>query len=306
MKRKERKKMEKHRDKYGYLLNEMHEDVREKNIRIWTNSSILRFGNYMGEYCSYEDVTYDKHFDEVDYISFQHYVLGKDMTYPPKLGGLHWSFGGHMWIEGGIKHTMEVCEATNDTYELPVLPDTISRLYIDCINLKPIKILPNTLTRLEIEQTNLKYLPDLPETLIHLSCILNELVELPKLPNKLEQLNCYNNNLTYLPELPKSIIKIYCGGNLIKKMPDSIVNMERKKDMDREILHNCFMWKKETTDFMEKYCNFSFIKLLKYQKAVEVIENQYLEAKYNPEYQLCKKRLKSEYEEMYQDKIFNI
>lgn len=301
MKRKERKKMKKHRDKYGYLLNEMHEDLREKNIRMWVSDDGLLLSYRMKEYCSYEDATYCKYFDDIDYISFQHYVLGKDMTYPPKLGGLHWTFRGQAWIDGGIKHTIEVCEATDDIYELPILPDTITRLYIDCINLKPIKTLPNILTTLEIEQTNLKYLPDLPETLKYLICALNNLVELPKLPNKLEELNCYSNNLTYLPELPKSISRVICSGNLIKKMPDSIVNMERQSYIDKSKLNDCFIWKKTTADFMDKYCNLSFIKLLKYQKAVEVIENLYLEAKYNPEYQFCKKRLKREYEDMYQE-----
>ncbi len=288
---------EKAKEKYGYILNKMPTTLLEKNIKMRGDKHIL-------EYISYEEAIHDEYFDSIDYICFQHYVLGMNMKYPSKLESLLWSYINNRWYSlhtnDKIINEMKLCDETKDTYELPVLPNTITRLYIYSIILKPIKALPNMLVRLEIDNSKLKYLPELPETLKYLDCKCNELVELPKLPSKLHHLICDWNNLTYLPEIPKSLLCLSCGPD-IKKMPDSIVNFRGNNITTNYELVSYFKWKKELFDFIENQCKFDLAILLKYQKAVEVIENQYLEAKYNPEYQLCKNRLKNEYDEMYQE-----
>lgn len=297
--RKQLKRAEKEKEKYGYILNKIPEEYHEGNIFVGGIS-------YCGYYNTYKEV-YDEYsladtLDTIKHISFIHYVLGKNMIYPPELISLVWSFEGYTMINThtGKNEDMEECGETNDVYELPVLPNTIEKLYINYINLKPIEILPNVLTKLEITYSNLKYLPELPETLKFLICTGNGLVELPILPDGLCDLLCYTNQLTYLPELPKSLCVLWCGGNLIKKMPDSIVNLLKNKIKTRRDLEMCFKWTTEMWDIIEKICNFDLAMLLKCQKAVEIIENQYMEAKYNPKYQYCRNRLKNEFDEIYE------
>ena len=284
-----------HKIKYGYVINKMHPELREKNIRMWNDNGIV-------EYDSYDEAVHYKNFDSINFISFQHYVLGMNMKYPSDLRSLSWSFQGNRWYDIGQNEVkkMELCDATNDTYELPILPNTVIRLYIHSIILKPIKILPNTLTILEISYSNLTSLPELPETLIELSCISSELVELPKLPDKLKRLTCFWNNITYLPELPNTLECLICGST-IRKMPNSIVNLKGNNIKNRIELEKIFKWKKEVYDLIENQCKFDFVEFLKYQSAVETISNQYLKAKYNPKYKLCRDRLEKEYIEMYQE-----
>lgn len=224
-----------HKIKYGYLINKMPEILRETNIQAWNNYTRVKL------YDSYKDTLSIEWFDDIDLMVFEHYVLGNNMKYPEKLKTLQWTFRNNEWcnIKNTNMYSMELCDKTYDTYELPALPNTIENLYIYSVILHPIKVLPSNLTRLEIEYSCLKYLPKLPNTLEILRCSNNELIELPELPDKLTRLWCHLNNLTYLPELPKTLECLVCGPT-IRKMPNSIVNLKGNNIKNRIELEKIF------------------------------------------------------------------
>ena len=96
---------------------------------------------------------------------------------------------------------------------------------------------------------------------------------MPQLPNSLNILYCNFNNLPSLPQLPNSLKELYCQYNPI---------------------YNC----------IEKYFNNDWKDYREFQhKTLKLFANKigewYLECKYNPEYKVCQKRLKLEYEEAF-------
>jgi len=57
----------------------------------------MRGDKHILEYISYEEAIHDEYFDSIDYICFQHYVLGMNMKYPSKLESLLWSYINNRW-----------------------------------------------------------------------------------------------------------------------------------------------------------------------------------------------------------------
>jgi Leucine-rich repeat (LRR) protein len=123
--------------------------------------------------------------------------------------------------------------------ELPILPDTLYKLYkLDCSH-NYLTTLPELLITLRIlycSNNHLTKLPELPLNLKKLYCNFNKLTELPILPKNLKQLYCGINNISELLELPKSIEIVDCLSNNIKYL--SSYNLEIIKRTGHSFSHN--------------------------------------------------------------------
>ena len=155
-----------------------------------------------------------------------------------------------------------------DNNNLTSLPENISEIlpnlqYLNCSN-NNLTILPDDMSLLNLQK---------------LDCYYNNLTLLPEhlnLPN-LQELNCSYNNLTLLPELPNSLNYFDCDNNPID---DHI-----KKKLNNN-------WR-EYRVFQQK------IKQHIQRVFANKIGNWFLECKYNPRYEYCRKRLKLEYDSIY-------
>ena len=78
-------------------------------------------------------------------------------------------------------------------------------LYLSDLQLTELPVLPDTLHRLYCGRNKLTGLPVLPSSLNVLNCRDNLISILPKLPESLQYLHCHGNLLTSLPKLPKSL-----------------------------------------------------------------------------------------------------
>lgn len=77
----------------------------------------------------------------------------------------------------------------------------------------------NKLTYLNVSFNQLTSLPLLPDSLKKLYCDDNQLTNLPSLPNSLKILICNDNQLTYLPSLPNSLQELECYRNKLTSLP---------------------------------------------------------------------------------------
>ena len=215
----------------------------------------------------------------------------------------------------------------NDLKKLPKLPSTLTDFSIVCTkDCAKYLILPDGLKRFSIEG-ELNELPKLPLTLELLSCMYCELNSLPSfLPPYLRRFNCTGNNITKLPPLPPSIEKMHLVGNPIKVLPVSIGNLELSHNledgnqftyydypsyfqgnfkigkytkMDERNGHYLFDISDPLPNFIYNYCKEDVKQYAKYKWATDIISNWFLEIKYNPKYEHCKKRLKKEFDESY-------
>lgn len=199
-------------------------------------------------------------------------------------------------------------------------------------------ILPINLRYLDIARGLLTKLPELPDTLEYLLCDSNELTELPKLPPNLVELICFNNKLKSLPELPKSLCYLNCSQNNIDDLPLSLLycKMSEKLHYCNLSINRCFRPSETSMHWLSnckcgysnrKHTYFGFIyqdnpiyntiinkykfrdrnarrvKRYLYHKKVKpyvlIIENWFLECKYNPKYKYCRDRLRNEFKELY-------
>ena len=225
----------------------------------------------------------------------------------------------------------------NKLKELPDLPSQLRELLCSQNKLIRLPLLPITLTRLNCDQNTIKSLPYLPEGLEILSCVNNLIEELPKLPNSLKTLNCSHNKIKQLPKLPVSLKILNCSCNeliFIPLLPSRIellkCNMNKVKllptnlpstlteiecsnnkltDLPTSILtsgikkiniSNNPVFIKITGGYYYQYdVNITKIKQFIKKKAVKIIENWYLEIKYDPQYKFCQNRLNNEYNELF-------
>ena len=208
--------------------------------------------------------------------------------------------------------------------------NSIVYLNLNCCGMKNITRLPKRLIELHCEGNRFTKLPRLPLTLKILNCSRNNIKELPELPKSLTDLNCSNNkNLTILPKLPKLLEKIDFRYTNISKFPDNMLDLLRNKKLMGD---NIYYYKTPLHDNMNKYnisniclyncgnhiyesagmgCMFLRATLPCYKsiirnyimkiKSISIIENWFLDCKYNPKYKYCRDRLEKQYEELYND-----
>ena len=165
----------------------------------------------------------------------------------------------------------------NKLSSLPQLPNSLEILWCSSNNLYCLPQLPISLISLSCYNNNLSSLPQLPKSLIYLYCDHNNLSSLPQLPNSLKELYCSYNNLSSLPQLPNSLEKIWCDNNPIYNYIKKYFNNH---------------WK-DYREFQQKIHNITM------KVFANKIGEWYIECKYNPEYEICKKRLKMEFNELY-------
>lgn len=176
-------------------------------------------------------------------------------------------------------------------------------------------------------------LPNLPQRLEILNCSNNFLVELPELPSTLRYIDVRHNDLLDLPVSIKN-----CN---LADWDDSdeafdyyfteynIHGQDVRERLRKElgkVINPLFNFKYHYRDYYfdpKWYDDLQFetriingekvliklshlcimIKRINHYKAIPVIENWFLECKYNPKYGYCQRRLQSQYDEMYEDKI---
>ena len=197
---------------------------------------------------------------------------------------------------------------------LPPLPQNLVKLSLGCcFDLKKLPELPNSLTeltysncgQLEItklheglktfvcNESRLTKLPNLPDSLEHLQFYDNNISEIPNIPRNLKKLYCPHNKLNSIPELPKTVKSINCRYNNLASFPIIPEGCEIKYDNNPI----CKIMKKRF-DPVKTYIEFERITKRKY---VRKIEAWFLECKYNPEYEYCRKRLRREYNELHNE-----
>ena len=126
---------------------------------------------------------------------------------------------------------------------LPVLPDTLQKLYIHRASLERFPELPASLRRLHVEICSAeisslpnslesfyvrnccyKKLPELPPTLTQFTCAgCDSLTKLPALPPTLIEFNCVSCRLiTQLPIFPPNLLIITCHNCMWLNLPSNI------------------------------------------------------------------------------------
>ena len=120
---------------------------------------------------------------------------------------------------------------------------------------------------------------------------------MPELPNTLKRLDCANNKLDNLPIiLPHVIACLKCCDNNLHDLPLNINHVKYYLNIkDNPIWDNVYM-PLTGPSWLQLYEN---IKRRSYTRLCNRIGEWYLECKYNPEYKQCRKKLKSEYEELF-------
>ncbi len=219
---------------------------------------------------------------------------------------------------------------------LPELPETLILLYCCYNDLEKIQKLPPNLNVLLCNYNKITELPELPPKLRILACYYNHLTKLPNLPNSLHRLKICNNKIiklpdklppklqilwitdnkiSTLPELPDTIIEFhgsknnikyppiylpnemeefYCEDNLLEYLPVNLLNCRLSRvafnpisNYITNVLGYVYLYFDIRKSYLRNTCN--------------KIGAWYLECKYNPKYEQCKKRLKLEFEELYED-----
>jgi Leucine-rich repeat (LRR) protein len=129
----------------------------------------------------------------------------------------------HEWLSKGVKALLDLSDL--DLVDIPVLPDSVTRLKLDNNRIKYLKFdqLPTKLGQLDINNNGLEHIEWFPETLVNLSAKNNNLTELPPLPSKLMFIHIEHNNIQTLPNIPRRLNLLYCYGN---PMPIELVEDE--------------------------------------------------------------------------------
>lgn len=193
-----------------------------------------------------------------------------------------------------------------DLFELPTLPEELYELDCSNNNLYTLPNLPYNLRKLNCNNNNLyKFLDHWPSNLNYIKCNNNNLFKINSLPNKLKTLSCTNNNITFLPKIPDTLIGIDTGDSdmymknpYTKKMLLIFSNMKLYGYND-EYGYDSYDDCDTDMDHRDTYVNWVKAYELYQKRYVRIIENWYMECKYNPIYKKCRERIKTEFYDMY-------
>lgn len=193
-----------------------------------------------------------------------------------------------------LPQTVEFLDVSgNPINKLPTILHNLKELKCDSCNLSQITtVLPHSLKVLKCSNNNMKYINYLPEKLEWLDCNTNKLLELPRIPRSLLYLNCSHNNIKGLPGsiFFSKICNYMLFGNSKYQFYHAKVNYSEEK----VIIDN-----NPICSVIDINCNGSLGNYILYKKAVDIIENMFLEAKYNPKYKYCRDRLETEFNDIY-------
>jgi len=130
-----------------------------------------------------------------------------------KYGDYDTSHGKHRYVLDLSNHPFT---------EVPDLPSTVTRLWLNNTNIKTIPHIPKYLYELNISNTNVSELPDLSETMLHTLNIKNSGIKSlsAPLPESLQVLHC---DCEILCELPPNLRRLYYSGNApLPVLPDKV------------------------------------------------------------------------------------
>jgi len=202
--------------------------------------------------------------------------------------------------------------------EIPSFPDNTKYINIQNCTIRKIDKFPSKLINIDCSVNCLKYLPNLPSSLEYIYCNENKLLELPKLIHlsKLQLFDCSNNQIKYIPPLPpikKSIddtnYSFNISYNKVKMMPYNIIDIFDDINIITDTINIYYndsnainIIGNPINDFLsDKEINREILEnVLKQHNAINKIENAYITAKYHPDYQMCKEKVKNTFVEMYE------
>lgn len=222
----------------------------------------------------------------------------------------------HTYFENLSKfpRSLKTIRLTNiEMTELFDLPPNLEILDVHDNKIKVLPKLNDGLKILIVSCNEISTLPNLPKSLTELTCSNNSLSELPKLPPNLKELICYRNRLTKLPELPYTLCVLDCERNKIKSLPlylpkkMHIIECQFNKldslPLNIMDIKNYTVIPNPITDYIIDVLGsislYISIRTGVYRRICSKIENWYIEHKDNPRYEVCRKRLRLEYEELY-------
>lgn len=182
--------------------------------------------------------------------------------------------------------TLELKESTIE--HLPELPDSITSLVIyNNSKIKKIEKLPEDLYELKLynleEFAELSYIPDDVEKIYIESAPISKLQNIPR---KLTYLAFHHININ---ELPLSIV--WCDEVLNDKI--TIISSDSPLFKRAMAKYNPSTNIGKRWGYIKHYVERELKPIVK--EKVKIIENWFLECKYNPKYKYCKKRLMDEY-----------
>lgn len=210
----------------------------------------------------------------------------------------------------------------NNNYRLENIPQfPIHVNYISCDNcgLQKLPKLPNSIEHLSCSHNEIRVLPDLPASLSVLYCDNNKLIELPKLIHlkRMIRMDCSFNQISYTPSLPSlpnsKYIEINFSHNKLKILPYNLIDIiDNMNDIEiieiMVVKYFCNRYIDITENPIAKFiCNLDsvdsdkpitkdiLILVSRYYTASNIIGNAYLQAKYNPEYKMCKDKVEKTY-----------
>jgi len=164
-------------------------------------------------------------------------------------------------------------------------------------------LLPDSLLELDCTCSKMNRLPKLPPNLKKLKCVNNSIKKFPELPSKLEYLDMMDNAISSIElpdsqELRNNLKDVCLCGNRIAKLPDSILRYAKTDfNFARNPIEISFS--KQLKSNTRGYDHQNYIRLI---NAVHKIENWFLNARYNPKHNYCKKRLMREYEDLFEER----
>lgn len=271
-------------------------------------------------------------------MEFDSHSITPEMTLPPNLRELWCGYGDLTNNEDELPELPEGLEKLcigefQNLKKLPKLPSTLINLSLFNIDKYAEDIiLPKGLKIFSISG-NVSKLPKLPSSLTHLNCSYCKLTDLPIfLPPNIKRFSCAGNEIKKIPPLPPYIEKINLLYNPIKVLPVSFGNLNLKQELDdgneftyydvKSIfqenvliggidrqLYNKWYEKYHYTgplaDFIYGYCKEDNKLYGRYKWATDIISDWFLEIKYDPQYNYCKKRLIKEYKELIEESELN-
>lgn len=184
----------------------------------------------------------------------------------------------------------------NPLTKLPKLRDRLKELKCDGCRLTTInRTLPQSLKIFKCSNNRLKHIDYIPESLEWFNCSTNQLVALPRIPHSLIYLNCSYNQIKGLPS--SIFFSKLCNYILYSNGTYQFYHTKVNYNEEKMIINDNPVCELIQIEYGGRMSDYIF-----YKKAVDIIEQAFLEAKYNPEYKYCRDRLENEYNGMYEEK----
>ncbi len=194
-----------------------------------------------------------------------------------------------------LPKTVEILDLSgNPVKQLPKILSNIRELSCNSCELEQmVTILPQSLKILKCSNNKMKYINYLPESLEWFDCNTNELMELPRIPHSLLYLNCSHNNIKGLPS--SIFFSKLCNFILYSNGQYQFHHAKVNYNEEKLIIND-----NPVCEIISIHCDGRMDDYIFRKKAVDIIGNAFLEAKYNPKYKYCRERLENEFDDLYE------